>query len=381
MGAIDAHVVGQRAQPAERGPELLRRALEHLAAAQGEQRVAAEQRPLLAEGVGDVAAGVAGHEEDLGLGLAEAVAVAVVDLDVDARDARLVAPRADDGAAGGFLDLEVAADMVAMVVGVEDMRDLPAALAGLGQDGPGHGRVDDADGAALRLAHQPDVIVAQDRDSDDFEGCAHDATLARLPPPRHGRWGSVSARSPMWTDVLDLNEFYASTLGQMTVRLLRARLREVWPNVSGETVLGLGYATPFLRPFIDEAAAHHGLHAGPAGRHALAARGPQPHRPGRRDGPAAARPLGRPRAAGPCHRMHRAGAADAARDLAGDGRRRPADRRGADARRPVVADRPLALLSGPSLLRPASSPPCCAPTCSRRCARPARFSCRRPARG
>ena len=39
----------------------------------------------------------------------------------------------------------------------------------------------------------------------------------------------------------------------MTVRLLRARLREVWPNVRGETVLGLGYATPFLRPFIEEA--------------------------------------------------------------------------------------------------------------------------------
>jgi SAM-dependent methyltransferase len=57
----------------------------------------------------------------------------------------------------------------------------------------------------------------------------------------------------MWTDVLDLNEFYGSTLGQMTVRLLRARLREVWPNVRGETVLGLGYAAPFLRPFMEEA--------------------------------------------------------------------------------------------------------------------------------
>src|ERR687898_442963 len=56
----------------------------------------------------------------------------------------------------------------------------------------------------------------------------------------------------MCTDVLDLNEFYSSTLGQMTVRLLRARLREVWPNVRGETVLGLGYATPFLRPFREE---------------------------------------------------------------------------------------------------------------------------------
>src|ERR1700759_1768533 len=57
----------------------------------------------------------------------------------------------------------------------------------------------------------------------------------------------------MWTDVLDLNEFYASTQGQMTVRLLRARLRGVWANVRGETVLGLGYAAPFLRPFMEEA--------------------------------------------------------------------------------------------------------------------------------
>ena len=57
----------------------------------------------------------------------------------------------------------------------------------------------------------------------------------------------------MWTDVLDLNEFYSRPLGQMTVRLLRARLRDMWPSVKGETVLGLGYATPFLRPFMEEA--------------------------------------------------------------------------------------------------------------------------------
>src|SRR6266545_160298 len=55
--AVDLHVVGQGAQPAERGPHLLRRALEQAAAAQREERVAAEQRLLLAEGIGDVAAG------------------------------------------------------------------------------------------------------------------------------------------------------------------------------------------------------------------------------------------------------------------------------------------------------------------------------------
>jgi len=110
---------------------------------------------------------VARHEEDLGLRFAEAIVVAVVDLDVDARNARPVDPRADDGAAGGFLDLEVAADMVSVMVGVQDMGDLPAALFHLGPHRTGHGRVDDADGAALGLTHQPHVIVVEDRDSDD----------------------------------------------------------------------------------------------------------------------------------------------------------------------------------------------------------------------
>jgi SAM-dependent methyltransferase len=69
----------------------------------------------------------------------------------------------------------------------------------------------------------------------------------------------------MWTDVLDLNDFYGSRLGQMTVRLLRARLREVWPSVKGETVLGLGYATPFLRPFMEEAERTLAFMPGPQG--------------------------------------------------------------------------------------------------------------------
>jgi hypothetical protein len=112
-------------------------------------------------------AGTSARGNDLGFRFAEAIMVAVVDLDVDARNARPVDPRADDGAAGGLLDLEVAADMVAVMVRVQDMGDLPAALCRLGQHRPGHGRIDDADGAALGFAHQPHVIVVKDGDSDD----------------------------------------------------------------------------------------------------------------------------------------------------------------------------------------------------------------------
>jgi SAM-dependent methyltransferase len=58
----------------------------------------------------------------------------------------------------------------------------------------------------------------------------------------------------MWTDAVDLRDFYDTRLGQMARQLIRRRLRALWPEVRGETVLGLGYANPYLRQFRDEAA-------------------------------------------------------------------------------------------------------------------------------
>ncbi len=57
----------------------------------------------------------------------------------------------------------------------------------------------------------------------------------------------------MWTDVVDTRDFYASPLGMVARRMIRRRIREFWPDVSGMRVLGLGFATPYLRPFVDEA--------------------------------------------------------------------------------------------------------------------------------
>ena len=57
----------------------------------------------------------------------------------------------------------------------------------------------------------------------------------------------------MWSDVIDLNEFYRSRLGQVARRLITRRVRELWPDVHGQSVLGLGYATPYLRAFREEA--------------------------------------------------------------------------------------------------------------------------------
>lgn len=57
----------------------------------------------------------------------------------------------------------------------------------------------------------------------------------------------------MWTDVVDLRDFYATSLGQMAKRMIRRQLRALWPDVAGMRVLGLGFATPYLRPFLSEA--------------------------------------------------------------------------------------------------------------------------------
>jgi len=57
----------------------------------------------------------------------------------------------------------------------------------------------------------------------------------------------------MYRDVVDLREFYQTTLGQVAVRQLRRKIRELWPDLTGQSVLGIGYATPYLRPFLGEA--------------------------------------------------------------------------------------------------------------------------------
>ncbi len=57
----------------------------------------------------------------------------------------------------------------------------------------------------------------------------------------------------MYRDVVDLREFYRSSLGQVALRQLKRRIREFWPNLTGQSVLGIGYATPYIKPFIGEA--------------------------------------------------------------------------------------------------------------------------------
>lgn len=57
----------------------------------------------------------------------------------------------------------------------------------------------------------------------------------------------------MWSDVVDLRDFYTSSLGYVARRAIGRRLRDMWPDVAGQRLLGLGYATPFLGSFLGKA--------------------------------------------------------------------------------------------------------------------------------
>src|SRR5436305_4682212 len=56
----------------------------------------------------------------------------------------------------------------------------------------------------------------------------------------------------MSSDVVDLRDFYRTGLGQIARRMIRGAIRQVWPDLRGMRLLGIGYATPFLPPMSAE---------------------------------------------------------------------------------------------------------------------------------
>ncbi|MDB5650627.1 MAG: uncharacterized protein JWL62_2147 [Hyphomicrobiales bacterium] len=57
----------------------------------------------------------------------------------------------------------------------------------------------------------------------------------------------------MALDVVDLRTFYATPLGHVARRLVSQIMRERWSNCVGLSVMGVGYATPYLGPLREEA--------------------------------------------------------------------------------------------------------------------------------
>lgn len=82
----------------------------------------------------------------------------------------------------------------------------------------------------------------------------------------------------MTIDVVDLREFYSRRLGIVARQMINRGIRERWPTAEGQRVLGIGYPTPYLGLFREDAErciafmpAAQGVLKWPTGRPALAA--------------------------------------------------------------------------------------------------------------
>jgi SAM-dependent methyltransferase len=57
----------------------------------------------------------------------------------------------------------------------------------------------------------------------------------------------------MYLDARHQRTFYDLPLGRMLRVLVGARVRAFWPELTGRRMIGIGYAGPYMRPYLDEA--------------------------------------------------------------------------------------------------------------------------------
>jgi SAM-dependent methyltransferase len=57
----------------------------------------------------------------------------------------------------------------------------------------------------------------------------------------------------MYLDVTELRDFYDGSLGRIAARHIRRRVQAIWPDVLQMSILGIGYATPYLEKFQGDA--------------------------------------------------------------------------------------------------------------------------------
>jgi len=56
----------------------------------------------------------------------------------------------------------------------------------------------------------------------------------------------------MHSDVADLRDFYATPLGHVSRRLISRQIRAIWPKTPVDTLVGIGFAAPYLNVFRSE---------------------------------------------------------------------------------------------------------------------------------
>lgn len=55
-------------------------------------------------------------------------------------------------------------------------------------------------------------------------------------------------------DIINLRNFYATGFGESVRSLIAESILQFWPAAQGEIVIGIGYATPYIEPYLEQTA-------------------------------------------------------------------------------------------------------------------------------
>ena len=55
----------------------------------------------------------------------------------------------------------------------------------------------------------------------------------------------------MRQNVIHLEKFYGSKLGHAAQSMVMRRVDTIWPNLDGKEILGFGYASPYIKPYLN----------------------------------------------------------------------------------------------------------------------------------
>lgn len=272
VARADLRIRRQGAQALQAGPHFGGGAFEEAAAAEGHQAIAGKGHGGLGQMKGDVANRVARDVDHLGRCAAGGQRIAGGHRVIQRGQAVGVGGGADHPAARLFLDLGHAVDVIIVMVCEQEIRERPAAGLQGGKNRRGLGGVGQERFACCVIAKKKCVIVLQA--GDRHEGKGHGISSGCLSCGRgYGSLGpllasgwQIARQAAMHLDVQDLRNFYyRSKLGRAAQKVVREKLVEMWPDTTGQTVVGFGFAVPLLRPFLDRSRRVIGLMPAPQG--------------------------------------------------------------------------------------------------------------------
>ena len=113
---------------------------------------------------------MAGHRQYLGHVRPDGHGIALVDAGIEAWNRLTAHIQAHHPASGRLLQGQVTANVIGMMMGIEDMRQTPPPALQRHHDGFGLGRIDRSSHAGIRVVNQVNVIVAQGGYLQDLHG-------------------------------------------------------------------------------------------------------------------------------------------------------------------------------------------------------------------